>query len=272
MAVITKQLAKMSGKKKTNTCKTLCFANQKGGVGKTAYTYLLSRYLKRLGMKTLIIDSDPQNSFSNKALRNIDPGLKSFSNAIINRDLASNIVQINEHQYLCPSNNSMWDVYGVPTHVYKELINIDLILNSFDFILIDTPPSLINYTFASCVASDLIVIPYLLGLDEIKSTRFAIDQILKITKSDPSKIMTIANGVGADRDGKEVTDTKEYLELAEDVLNEYYTGYRVDYSKLIKRARDREEVISTAKSKVKVYNQFEYIFSLMTGHKGTGKI
>src|ERR1700679_1806634 len=47
------------------TAKTICFCNQKGGVGKTTSTMLVADGLQRTGDEVLIIDTDPQGSARN---------------------------------------------------------------------------------------------------------------------------------------------------------------------------------------------------------------
>jgi len=146
--------------------KVICIANQKGGVGKTTTAINLSASLAVAERKTLLIDCDPQGNATSGV--GIDPATingKNLYYALV-RDasfeeivLKTNVPTLD----IIPSNR---DLIGAEVELVslsnreKKLRNfLKKIDTSYEFIIIDCPPSLGFLTVNALVASDSLVIP-----------------------------------------------------------------------------------------------------------------
>ena len=143
----------------------LGIANQKGGVGKTATAVNTSTYLAALGKKVLLVDLDPQANATSGL--GVDPRKVDFSvyHAINNKIATAQAIRNTElfGYHLLPSS---FDLAGASV----ELVNmknrefrlndaLTKVRHEYDYIVIDSPPSLGLLTINGLVASDEILIP-----------------------------------------------------------------------------------------------------------------
>ena len=138
--------------------------NQKGGVGKTTTTINLGTAMAACGANVLIIDMDPQGNLSTgmgvekvkreKGVYNILIDNLSINDAV----LKTEIPNLN----LIPSNE---DLLGIDIELSNESDRVMRLkkaledLNSYDYILLDCPPSLSLLTLNALVASTGALVP-----------------------------------------------------------------------------------------------------------------
>lgn len=142
----------------------IAVSNQKGGVGKTTTSINLGSCLAMSGMKTLLIDLDPQgNATSGLGLEateesNIYKALmeKSATNGSVLPTAVDNL-------HVLPADINL---IGVEVEIISEENRefmlkemISTLQNSFDFIIIDCPPSLGLLTVNALTAADSVIIP-----------------------------------------------------------------------------------------------------------------
>jgi chromosome partitioning protein len=150
---------------------------QKGGCGKSTTTGILAYLLKENGYRVLAIDMDSQGNLTE--LLSEQPSNefmgKSILEAMQENEAKKYIVPITENLDLLPANNFLatlprW-IYtgktyqgesipfkGNPSMILDKML--DDVREEYDFIVLDTPPSLSEQTTNALVASDYVVVMY----------------------------------------------------------------------------------------------------------------
>ncbi len=145
--------------------KIIAFANQKGGVGKTTTCVNVATYMALMGKKVLILDMDPQGNATSAVGVNKTKELKTIYDLIDDQSLYEDVIQttIIENLFIIPSTIDLAgaevELIQIPQRekVIKRIL--DEIKGSYDFILIDCPPSLGLITVNALTASDSVIIP-----------------------------------------------------------------------------------------------------------------
>lgn len=146
--------------------KIICIANQKGGVGKTTTAVNLSASLAAAGKKTLLIDADSQgNATSGLGIDRILHGQSNFYHAMIGQvTLDSVIVETAlPNLHMVPSNQDLIGMEVEFVHLEDREVRLRKLLQSmngsYDFIIIDCPPSLGFMTVNALVAAHALIVP-----------------------------------------------------------------------------------------------------------------
>ena len=144
--------------------KTIAIANQKGGVGKTTTAINLGASLAVAEMRVLIVDADSQgNSTSGLGLRGSFQ--KSFYHSLVLDEPLADIVLDTElpnlkvipsEKILAAAEIELVDLEGREFRLKKLIVSI---AESYDYILIDCPPSLGLLTLNALAAADSVLIP-----------------------------------------------------------------------------------------------------------------
>jgi chromosome partitioning protein len=153
----------------------LAITIQKGGVGKTTTAINLSAALASKGLRTLLIDLDPQANSSMSFLET-RPQNNTIYEALTDRDVhLSQVVQpvmkvANLH--LAPSSIALAKIEAkllgeIDSH-YRLKDEIQLVREQYDYVIIDTPPTLGIITVNALVASTHVLVP-------IQSSYFALE-------------------------------------------------------------------------------------------------
>jgi chromosome partitioning protein len=145
--------------------RVLAVANQKGGVGKTTTTINVGACLAELGLRTLIVDLDPQGNAST-GLGIENRGLEtSMYHVIMHEVPLENCVEPSSVKNLFVAPASL-DLAGaeielVPAFSRENRLRraIEAILDDYDYVLIDCPPSLGLLTVNGLNAAREVLVP-----------------------------------------------------------------------------------------------------------------
>lgn len=168
--------------------KVISISNHKGGVGKTTSAINIGAGLNKLGKKILLIDLDPQANLS-QSLGIIDQDINIYG--ALRGEYKIKPIQIVKGLDIVPStldlSGAEVEMSGEAGREYILREVIEPIRSSYDYILIDSPPSLGLLTINSFTASDLVFIPLqaqYLALQGLAKLLEVVDKIKKRLNKD----------------------------------------------------------------------------------------
>ena len=167
--------------------KIISVINQKGGVGKTTTVINLAAGLSIKGKKILVIDLDPQgNATTGLGLSNTASSDKTIYSVLNGNKKISEVIQETSftNLNLITSNVDLSglevETAGDSRRAFKLKDELTSILNdsgaTYDYILIDCPPSLSLLTIMALVASDALLVP-------LQTEFFALEGLTQLMKT-----------------------------------------------------------------------------------------
>ena len=157
----------------------IALANQKGGVAKTTTTLNLGVALRELGNRVLVIDLDPQGNLTMSQGMNPDAIERSMFDVLVHRISISDVITSVEVDIavasidLAGAELALSALIGRERALDKALVEVR---DRYDYILIDTPPSLGLLTINAFVAAEGVIVPVqceylsLRGLVQLENT------------------------------------------------------------------------------------------------------
>jgi chromosome partitioning protein len=159
--------------------RVIALANQKGGVAKTTTTLNLGVALREMGHRVLLIDLDPQGNLTMSQGMNPDAIERSMFDVLVHRIPISDVIHTIEVDIavasidLAGAELSLSALIGRERALEKALVEVR---DRYDFILVDTPPSLGLLTINAFVAAGSVIVPVqceylsLRGLVQLENT------------------------------------------------------------------------------------------------------
>lgn len=199
--------------------KIISVVNQKGGTGKTTTLLNLSSALANSGLRVLLIDFDPQaNASSGLGVRN---PVKSIYDLLVGQTSFFEVLnKVKENLFLIPAAEQLAganiELVSEEEREFKLAKILEHLPLDYDFVFIDTPPSLGLLTINSLTAANQALIPVqaeyyaLEGLGQLLST-------IDLVKENLNPNLKILGSI--------ITMYDDKLGLSRDVLEELYKNF-----------------------------------------------
>lgn len=140
-------------------------ANQKGGVGKTTTAVNVGAYLANAGKRVLLVDVDPQANATSSLGIDKNALSRSIYDVLIGSESPTSIITLTNvvGLDLLPSSPALAgaevELVGVTGRELRLRRALEVVRPRYDFVLIDTPPSLGMLTLNALTAADGVIIP-----------------------------------------------------------------------------------------------------------------
>src|SRR5213596_3222970 len=183
--------------------RVIAFANQKGGVAKTTTALNLGVAFSEQGMKVLLVDLDPQGNLTMSQGLNPDSIERSMFDVLVHRVPIDEVIEKREVDLAVSSIDLAGAELALSSLIGRERAlerALAPVKERYDYILIDTPPSLGLLTINAFVAADGVIVPVqceylsLRGLAQLQNTLAMVRENLNPTVKVEGIVPTMYDG------------------------------------------------------------------------------
>jgi chromosome partitioning protein len=212
----------------TGQAKVIAFANQKGGVAKTTTTLNLAAAFVEEGHRVLCVDMDPQGNLTMS--QGVDPDAieQSMFDVLVYDLSIREVIRKREVDVACSSIDLAGAEIAMSTKIGRER-SLDKALRpvkeDYDFICVDTPPSLGLLTINALTAADQVIVPVqceylsMRGLIQLQNTLSMIQENLN-----PNVVIA---GILPTMVDTRTLHAKEAIEILEENFGDRVFGARI---------------------------------------------
>lgn len=186
--------------------RTMAFANQKGGCGKTTTAVNVAAALAVKEKRVLLIDMDPQAHATIGIAADRDPQNKSIhslllASSLTKENIQKQIMQIGERLFLLPSEVTLCALdMELAESVDREqrLAHlVEKLAEDYDFIIIDAPPNLGLLTFNVLLAAEELVVPIDMSFLSLNGLGKLLETVKLVEEkcAHPLRVFALANHV-----------------------------------------------------------------------------
>ena len=170
---------------------TIVITNQKGGVGKSTTARALSECLQQRGFSVLLVDMDPQGNLSSAMGAAKSDRVFTAYDVLWEKCKAAEAIQHTDQGDIIPANillaGAEQELVTAPAREQRLARGLRQVADRYDWIIIDTPPSLGLLTVNALVAAERLIVPLeadedsLQGLQQLRGT---VDMVRKYLNPD----------------------------------------------------------------------------------------
>ena len=142
--------------------RVVALANQKGGVAKTTTTLNLAVAFKERGLRVLAVDLDPQGNLTMSQGLDPDAIERSMFDVLVHRLPITEVIHEREIDVAVSSIDLAGAELALSSLIGRERMlekALTAVVSDYDYVLVDTPPSLGILTVNALVASEGVIVP-----------------------------------------------------------------------------------------------------------------